>query len=70
MVPTRELVVQVVDEIKNLTPYINIRYAGIYGGTNINNDKKIVYEGLDILVATPGRLLDLALDHILKLKDI
>lgn len=70
VVPTRELVVQVVDEIKNLTPYINIRYAGIYGGTNINNDKKIVYEGLDILVATPGRLLDLALDHILKLKDI
>ena len=70
VVPTRELVVQVVQEIKNLTPYINIRYAGIYGGTNINNDKKIVYEGLDILVATPGRLLDLALDHILKLKDI
>lgn len=70
VVPTRELVVQVVQEIKNLTPYINIRYAGIYGGTNINNDKKLVFEGLDILVATPGRLLDLALDGILKLKTI
>ncbi len=70
VVPTRELVVQVVQEIKNLTPYINLRYAGIFGGTNINNDKKIVFEGLDILVATPGRLLDLALDGILKLKTI
>lgn len=70
VVPTRELVVQVVQEIKNLTPYINVRYAGIFGGTNINNDKKIVFDGLDILVATPGRLLDLALDGILKLKTI
>jgi len=70
VVPTRELVVQVVQEIKNLTPYINIRYAGIYGGTNINNDKQLVFKGLDILVATPGRLLDLALDGILKLKSI
>jgi len=70
VVPTRELVVQVVQEIKNLTPYINIRYAGIYGGTNINNDKQLVFKGLDILVATPGRLLDLSLDGILKLKSI
>lgn len=70
VVPTRELVVQVVQELKNLTPYINIRYAGIYGGTNINNDKQLVFKGLDILVATPGRLLDLALDGILKLKSI
>ena len=70
VVPTRELVVQVVQEIKNLTPYINVRYAGIYGGTNINNDKQLVFNGLDILVATPGRLLDLALDGILKLKTI
>ncbi|MDP3312047.1 DEAD/DEAH box helicase [Lutibacter sp.] len=70
VVPTRELVVQVVEELKKLTPYINIRYAGIYGGTNINNDKQVVFAGLDILVATPGRLLDLTLDGILKLKTI
>jgi ATP-dependent RNA helicase RhlE len=70
VVPTRELVVQVVQDIKHLTPYINVRFAGIYGGTNINNDKTLVYSGLDILVATPGRLLDLALDGILKLKKI
>ncbi|MGV8945000.1 MAG: DEAD/DEAH box helicase [Lutibacter sp.] len=70
VVPTRELVVQVVNDIKSLTTYINIRFAGIYGGTNINTDKQLVHEGLDILVATPGRLLDLALDGVLKLKFI
>ncbi|WP_372745295.1 DEAD/DEAH box helicase, partial [Lutibacter sp.] len=70
VVPTRELVVQVVQEIENLTPYMNVRFAGIYGGTNINNDKQLVFKGLDILVATPGRLLDLSLDGILKLKTI
>jgi ATP-dependent RNA helicase RhlE len=70
VVPTRELVVQVVQDIENLTPYMNVRFAGIYGGTNINTQKQLVHEGLDILVATPGRLLDLALDGILKLKHI
>jgi len=70
IVPTRELVVQVIDDIKSLTPYINVRFAGVYGGTNLNKQKQLVYEGQDILVATPGRLLDLALDGILKLKFI
>ncbi len=70
VVPTRELVVQIVKEIENLTPYINIRFAGVYGGTNLNKQKQLVYEGQDIIVATPGRLLDLALDGILKLKFI
>lgn len=70
IVPTRELVVQAIQDIEKLTPYINVRYAGVYGGTNLNKQKQVVYEGLDILVATPGRLLDLALDGILKLKSI
>lgn len=70
VVPTRELVVQVIKEIENLTPYINVRYAGVYGGTNLNKQKQLVYDGVDILVATPGRLLDIALDGILKLKHI
>lgn len=70
IVPTRELVVQVIKEIENLTPYINVRFAGVYGGTNLNKQKQLVYQGQDIIVATPGRLLDLALDGILKLKSI
>jgi len=70
VVPTRELVLQIVAEIKKLTPYMNLRYEGIYGGTNINTQKQLVYNGLDILVATPGRLVDLTLTGILRLKSI
>jgi len=70
LVPTRELVLQVTGELAKLTKYMNVRYAGIYGGTNINTQKKIVYAGLDILVATPGRLYDLAMTGLLRLKNI
>ncbi len=70
VVPTRELVVQVINEIKKLTPYITIRIGGIYGGANINPQKQLIYNGLDILVATPGRLMDMILDRTLQLKDI
>ncbi len=70
LVPTRELVVQVVDEIEKLTKYINTRILGVYGGTNINTQKQAIAKGIDILVATPGRLYDLALSHVLKLKSI
>ena len=70
LVPTRELVVQVVEEINKLTTYMNIVSLGVYGGANIRTQKDAIYEGLDILVATPGRLLDLALDGTLKTKTI
>ncbi|GAA3509885.1 DEAD/DEAH box helicase [Aquimarina addita] len=70
LVPTRELVVQVVDEIEKLSTYINVRIAGVYGGTNINTQKQAVAAGLDIIVATPGRLYDLAVSRVLQLKSI
>ncbi len=70
LVPTRELVVQVVDEIEKLAAYINVRVLGVYGGTNINTQKQAVAQGQDIIVATPGRLFDLAMSHVLQLKSI
>ena len=70
LVPTRELVVQVVDEIEKLSKYINNRVLGVYGGTNINTQKQAIAAGIDILVATPGRLYDLALSRVLQLKSI
>lgn len=70
LVPTRELVVQVVKQIELLTKYISLRYLGVYGGTNINTQKQKVYDGVDILVATPGRLLDLALTGNLRFKSL
>lgn len=70
LVPTRELVLQVVDRVKELTEYMSVRVAGVYGGANINTQKQTVFEGLDVLVATPGRLADLALSGVLRFKDI
>lgn len=70
LVPTRELVVQVVNEIEKLSKYINTRVLGVYGGTNINTQKQAVAQGVDILVATPGRLYDLAASRVLQLKSI
>ncbi|GEP51212.1 DEAD/DEAH box helicase [Flavobacterium noncentrifugens] len=66
LVPTRELVVQVVEEVEKLTKYLSIRTLGIYGGVNINTQKKAVYAGHDILVGTPGRVMDLALDNVIR----
>ncbi|EAP86329.1 DEAD/DEAH box helicase [Croceibacter atlanticus] len=70
IVPTRELVVQVVSEIEKLCTLNDMRILGVYGGTNINTQKKAVVEGCDVLVATPGRLYDLAVSHVLQLKNI
>lgn len=66
LVPTRELVVQIVDVIENLTQFMSVRTLGIYGGVNINTQKKAVYRGIDILVGTPGRTMDLALDNVIR----
>ncbi|MBU8891532.1 MAG: DEAD/DEAH box helicase [Bacteroidales bacterium] len=70
LVPTRELVLQVVENIEQLTTYMNIRALGVYGGTNINTQKQAVAQGTDILVATPGRLYDLAVSGVLQLNGI
>lgn len=66
LVPTRELVVQVVEEVEKLTKYMSVRTLGIYGGVNINTQKTSVYQGIDVLVGTPGRVMDLALDNVLR----
>lgn len=70
LVPTRELVVQVTDILNSLAEFINVRILGIYGGVNINTQKLLVYEGLDILVGTPGRVLDLAIDNVLSFREM
>ena len=70
LVPTRELVVQVVETMESLTQYISCRIVGVYGGTNINTQKIKLQDGADVVVATPGRLYDLALCRALQLKGI
>lgn len=70
IVPTRELVTQVVAEVEKLTAYMNVVTAGFFGGVNIKNQMEAAYDGLDVVVATPGRLLDLVFKGGLKLKNI
>jgi len=70
LVPTRELVLQVVERIEEFAKYMNVRVLGVYGGTNINTQKKACAQGVDIVVATPGRLYDLAACRALQLKTV
>lgn len=70
VVPTRELVVQVVEQVEKLTKYMNVRVAGVYGGVNMIRQTPLITAGLDVLVATPGRLLDFVLNGSLKLKSV
>jgi ATP-dependent RNA helicase RhlE len=70
LVPTRELVVQVAEEVVKLTQYMSVRTLGVYGGVNINTQKTAVYQGVDILVGTPGRVMDLALDNVIRFDEI
>ena len=70
IVPTRELVVQVVETVNQLTKYMSVVAVGVYGGVNINTQKLSTEKKTDVLVATPGRLFDLAMSGSLKLKSI
>lgn len=70
LVPTRELVVQVVQEVEKLTKYMSVKTVGVYGGVNINTQSDTVIQGMDVLVATPGRLFDLIMRGAIRMKTI
>ena len=70
VVPTRELVAQVVESVKKLSTYLSLDVIGVYGGVNINTQKLELKNGLDVLVATPGRLFDLSMAGAFKVKSI
>ena len=57
--PTRELAAQVRESAVTYGRNLNLKSTAIYGGTSVRNQKKVLRQGVDILVATPGRLLDL-----------
>jgi len=65
--PTRELAQQIADNFTAYGKYTNLRCAVIYGGTSIAPQKDILEKGIDILIATPGRLLDLHKQDIINL---
>ncbi|AOT08925.1 DEAD/DEAH box helicase [Pseudoalteromonas luteoviolacea] len=62
LAPTRELAQQVAKDTKRLAKFSHLKVACLYGGANIGPQEKILKEGVDIVIATPGRLLD----HMIK----
>jgi len=70
LTPTRELAAQIEDSIQTYGTHENLRYGVVFGGVNINPQKKTLNRGLDILVATPGRLLDLYQQKCIDFRDI
>lgn len=65
--PTRELAVQIDQVFKDFAAHTNITSAVVYGGIPIEPQKKYLKKGVDILVATPGRLLDLYKQEVIDL---
>ena len=68
LVPTRELVVQVMETVRQLTTYMNLTVVGVYGGVNLKPQTAAVQQGADVLIATPGRLVDLLASGAVKMK--
>ncbi len=58
LTPTRELAAQVEDSVRRYGKYVPLRSAVVFGGVNINPQTALLRRGVDVLVATPGRLLD------------
>jgi len=70
LTPTRELAAQVYDNVRSYSAFLNIKSAVIFGGVNQRPQVSTLRNGVDILVATPGRLLDLQSQGVLSLSKI
>lgn len=70
LTPTRELAAQVADSVKTYGKYLPLRNQVVFGGVNINAQIKRLRMGTDILIATPGRLLDLVNQKVIDLSAI
>ncbi|MBK9323493.1 MAG: DEAD/DEAH box helicase [Bdellovibrionaceae bacterium] len=68
--PTRELALQVADQLQKLGKYKNIRVVTIYGGSSYRTQIEGVKRGAHIVVATPGRLVDFLEQKVVQLKDV
>lgn len=70
MVPTHELAIQITDVFDKLGNYTDVKTLGIYGGVEQDPQIKQLHEGVDIVIATPGRVFDLVNQGYLVLRDI
>lgn len=70
LVPTRELSIQVGEDVEEFTAYSDLRHAAVFGGIGWTKHAELVTPGIDILIATPGRLRDLYRAGVLSLKKV
>ncbi len=70
LVPTRELAVQVAEELEPLAKSRSVRIAAVYGGANIERQIAKLEKGVDFVVATPGRMIDLVERKAVDLSDL
>ncbi|PZX55874.1 ATP-dependent RNA helicase RhlE [Algoriphagus ratkowskyi] len=70
LTPTRELAAQILENVESYGKYLDIRSTVIFGGVNQNPQVSTLRRGVDILIATPGRLLDLINQRLLSLSQV
>ncbi len=68
--PTRELAIQIRDHIEKFCKYLDIKYAAIYGGSGTKVQKESLIDGVDLLVATPGRFMDFYRERLFTTKNL
>ncbi|WP_041139587.1 DEAD/DEAH box helicase [Beduini massiliensis] len=70
LAPTRELAIQINETFSSLNPYVNLKSAAIYGGVRQGQQVTAIERGIDVLIATPGRLWDLHEQGLLDLHHV
>lgn len=70
LAPTRELAIQIQEELARIGQYTSLSLVAVYGGSAIQPQIKAIKKGADIVVGTPGRVLDLIEKRVLKIKDL
>jgi ATP-dependent RNA helicase RhlE len=70
LAPTRELALQIFDNVTRLSKHLKLRHAVIFGGVGQNPQAQAIARGIDVLVATPGRLIDLMGQGLVRLDTV
>src|SRR5919112_3599674 len=70
LAPTRELASQIAESARAYGRFSHISVATVFGGTSINKNRQDLSRGVDVLVATPGRMIDLIEQGFLTLRDV
>ncbi|MFT6324990.1 MAG: ATP-dependent RNA helicase RhlE, partial [Halieaceae bacterium] len=70
LTPTRELAAQIYDNAREYSKYVDFRTAVVFGGVKQRPQEATLRQGVDLLVATPGRLLDLESQGVLSLRNV